>query len=144
MFKGEFRHSLDQKGRLVLPAQVRGMVEEGAVLTKSNRGNYLVGFTRDDFGRLAARLAEHTSKDPRRRLVERAFFSSARDVEIDRAGRIVIPQNLRDHAGLEGDVVVVGVNECFEIWDGGRFEAEQAKVSAALPDIIQDVPELGF
>lgn len=144
MFLGEFRHSLDAKGRLVLPAQVRSLLEEGAVLTRSNRGNYLLGFTRTDFGDLARRLAEHTSKDPQRRLVERAWFSAARELELDRAGRILIPQNLRDHAGLEADVVVVGVNECFEIWDAARYDAEQSKAAAVIPEIVRDVPELGF
>jgi transcriptional regulator MraZ len=144
VFLGEFRHSLDAKGRLVLPAQVRSLLEEGAVLTRSNRGSYLLGFTQDDFADLARRLAEHTAKDPQRRLVERAWFSAAREVEMDRAGRILIPQNLRDFAGLDSDVVVAGVNECFELWDAGRYDAEQAKVGAVISEIVKDVPELGF
>jgi transcriptional regulator MraZ len=144
LFVGEFRHSLDAKGRLVLPAQVRSMVEEGAVLTRSNRERYLLGFTARDFDDLGRRLAEHTAKDPQRRMVERFWFASARQVELDRSGRILIPQALREYAGLETDVVVAGVNECFEIWDQDRYDAEQARVAAAIPDIITDVPELGF
>ena len=144
MFTGEYRHSLDPKSRLVLPSEIRAMVEEGAVVTKSMVGRYLVGFPRAGFDQLAGQLAETVAKDPQRRVVERRWFAAARPVTPDRAGRILIPQTLREHAGLETEAVIVGVNDHFEIWDAARYDAEDARADALIPELIQHAPELTY
>ena len=144
MFLGEFRHSLDPKGRLVLPAEMRSELEEGAVVTRSNVGKYLVGFARADFEALARRLAEQTAKDPGLRMVEGQTFAKARSVPLDRAGRIVIPENLRQWAGLSSEVVVAGANDHFRLWDAGEYDTSAARVDALIPELIGHVKELNF
>ena len=144
MFLGEFRHSLDPKGRLVLPSEIRSSVEEGAVLTKSLVDRYLVGFTASDFADLARRVAEETAKDPQIGLAERRWFASARQVTPDKAGRILIPPTLREHAGLENDVVIAGVNERFEIWDAAEYDAAQARAEPLMSEMAKKIPQLRF
>ena len=144
MFLGEFRHSLDAKGRLVLPADMRAQLEEGAVITRSNVGRYLVGFAHADFEALARRLAEQTAKDPQLRLVEGQTFAKARAVPLDRAGRILIPENLREWAGLESDVVVAGANDHFRLWDADEYEGAAARADALIPELIGQVRDLTF
>jgi MraZ protein len=128
---------------------MRSMLEEGAVVTKSNVGRYLVGFPRAGFDQLAARLAETLARDPasvtmHRRVVERRWFAASRQVMLDRAGRILIPQTLRDHALLESEVVIAGVNDHFQIWDASLYDAEDVRAEALIPELIQHVPELTY
>ena len=144
MFLGEFRHTVDPKGRLVLPAEIRSQLEEGAVLTKSNVGRYLVGFRQADWDARARSLAEQTAKQPELRLVEGRTFSAARRVPVDRAGRILIPPTLRDDAGLESEVVIAGANDHFRIWRPEVYAAAAAQLDALMPELIKKVPELNF
>ena len=144
MFSGEFHHSLDAKGRLVLPAEIRSLTEEGAWITKSMVGPYLIGFTAADWLDLAARMKEQSAKDPERRAVERRFFASALQATPDRAGRILIPQGLREHARLENDVLIAGVNEVFEIWNPALYEASERRTDVLIPQMLPKLPELNY
>lgn len=144
MFLGEFRHSLDAKGRLVLPSEMRSELEEGAVITKSNRGMYLVGFPRAGFEALATRISEEASADDDLRLVSDRFFAVARTVTLDRAGRILIPENLRAYAALESDAVITGSVDHFNVWDAAHYDDEALRADSVIPELSRRVRGLNF
>lgn len=122
MFLGEYRHAVDAKGRLAVPARFRSRIERGAVLTRGV-DECLYVYTLETWEE-KARAIETLVTDPRkRRLVERRFFGQAFDVELDAQGRIVIPAKFRTYAGLNGEAVVVGARDRFEVWSPDRWDA---------------------
>ncbi len=134
MFLGEFRHSLDAKGRIILPARFRGDLEAGLTIARGFDGCLWV-LPRDAWQSYAQRVIQRTSfADPRARSLARYLFSGATEDRPDRQGRVSVPENLRRHASLElnGDVVVIGVGDRIEIWDPERWEAQHAQAEAHL------------
>ncbi|MBN1667784.1 MAG: division/cell wall cluster transcriptional repressor MraZ [Anaerolineales bacterium] len=115
MFLGQYQHSLDEKGRLTIPAKFREELAEGAYLTQGfDRNLRLV--TEAAFEALSGKLNHLSTTDPFIRQLRRLLFSNATRVEADRIGRVLIPQFLRDFAKLDGEAVIVGVGEAVEIW----------------------------
>ncbi len=100
MFLGEFQHSLDTKGRVILPARYRDQLAEGAYVTKG-RGGCLSVFTPEDFEDVASQVREQSKRGAKELNAARVFFSGALEVRPDKQGRVALPQNLRDYAGLE-------------------------------------------
>ncbi len=115
MFLGEFSHTIDDKGRLTLPAKFRADLGRGVVVTRGV-DKCLFIFTLADFQALADKIGDLPLTQAQARELARHFFSGASDVELDKQGRVLIPQNLREYAGLDGDVTVVGVNKRIEVW----------------------------
>src|SRR5512136_1854200 len=116
MFLGEFSHSIDDKGRLTLPAKFRPELGQGIVVTRGI-DKCLFIFTLDEFQRIADKVSELPMTQADGREFSRHFFSGALDVEVDKQGRVLLPPNLRDYAGLDGEVIVAGVNKRIEVWD---------------------------
>src|SRR5215471_6807044 len=108
MFLGEFQHSLDTKGRVILPAKYRDQLAEGAFVTKG-RGGCLSVFTAEEFEEVAASIREQSRNSPKELNAARTFFGGASEIRPDRQGRVALPPNLREYAGLERDVTVVGL-----------------------------------
>jgi MraZ protein len=121
VFLGEFQHSVDTKGRLAIPARFRSKIERGAVLTRGVESClfvYPLGTWEQKARELDAAIL-----DPRqRRMVERRFFGQAFECELDSQGRIVVPARFRQYAGLNGEAVVVGTRDRFEIWSPAEWE----------------------
>ncbi len=115
MFLGQYEHAIDDKGRMTIPAKFRTLLEEGAYLTQGFDQNLMV-LTTSSFEQLYQRINQMSITDPSARQLRRLFFSSATQVEFDRAGRILIPQFLRDFAHLQTSALVVGSGEFVEIW----------------------------
>jgi MraZ protein len=124
MFLGQFEHTIDEKGRMTIPARFREELGEIAYLTRAFDQNLTV-MPAPVFEALAERLNELSLTDPEVRLLQSLIFSNAIRVEFDRAGRILIPQFLRDQANLKTNAVVVGQGKRFEIW-APELWAEQA------------------
>jgi MraZ protein len=124
MFLGQFEHTIDEKGRMTIPARFREELGETAYLTRAFDQNLTV-MPASVFEALAERLNELSLTDPEVRLLQSLIFSNAIRVEFDRAGRILIPQFLRDQANLKTAAVVVGQGKRFEIW-APELWAEQA------------------
>jgi MraZ protein len=120
MFLGEFQHSLDAKGRVILPAKFRDQLEGGAVMARALDGCLAV-YPPEEFLRVARKLQEARERGPRERVAAGAFFSGADEVAPDKQGRVTIPQHLREYAALDKDVVVAGGFDHIEIWDAQRF-----------------------
>jgi MraZ protein len=130
MFMGQYLHSLDSKGRLTVPARYRALLLEGAYITQGFDRNLMV-WTKASFERISQRVSQESITDPASRLLRRFIFSSSEWLEMDRAGRILIPEFLRQVAYFDGEVVVVGVGDYFEIWSPPLWDEQQANLQDA-------------
>ncbi len=115
MFTGEYRHTLDDKGRLAVPARFRAQLEDGAVVSRWIDGCLAI-HTRTGWDALAEKVAALPITDAASRLFGRSIFAGASETDIDRQGRILLPSYLREGIGLEGEAVVVGSRDHAEIW----------------------------
>jgi len=116
MFLGHFQHNLDDKGRLMIPARFRELLEGGAFITQGF-DKCLMVMTEVYFKQVYDRIGAMNLADPTARLLRRLILSNAYPVEVDKVGRILVPQNLRTFLGIEnGELVVAGQGEYFEVW----------------------------
>ena len=137
MLLGAHEHTIDDKNRLTLPARFRKTFEDGVVVTRGLDG-CLYAFRRPDWDRLVeSRLATLDPLSPEGRRLERFFFSGATEAELDRQGRVMLPKELMEHAGLTKEVVVAGVNERLEIWDRAAWRKELAEVEGSAEDVAE-------
>ncbi|HLX35995.1 MAG TPA: division/cell wall cluster transcriptional repressor MraZ [Candidatus Limnocylindrales bacterium] len=115
MFTGEYRHTVDDKGRLAVPAKFRAQLATGAVVSRWIDGCLAI---HDQAGweALSARLSALPLTNEAARLFQRQIYGGAFDVELDRQGRILIPGYLREEVGLTSDAVVAGIRDHAEIW----------------------------
>ena len=120
MFMGEYSHTIDAKGRIIVPAKFRESLGDNFVVTKG-LDNCLFVYTSEDWRKFEEKLRTLplTNKDARK--FTRFFLAGAAEMEIDKQGRILIPSVLREFAALEKDVVLVGVGSRIEIWDKARW-----------------------
>lgn len=130
MFLGQYRHNLDSKGRLTVPARFRGYLSEGVYVTQGFDRNLMV-LNASTFERLSQRINQMSLTDPAARELKRLLFAAADFVEPDKQGRILIPQFLRQIADINAEVVVVGVGEYFEIWSPEPWDPQQARLQDA-------------
>jgi MraZ protein len=126
MFLGQYRHSLDNKGRLTIPARFRELLEGGAFVTRGFDRNLLI-LTTADFDRLTRRVNQMSMTDPDARDLRRRLFSNASQVDFDRLGRILIPTFLREAAQIDGDAFLVGAGNYFEIWAPEVWDEHNAR-----------------
>ena len=135
---GEYKHNLDTKGRIIVPSKFRELLDEQFVITRG-LDRCLFAYTQDEWGRIEEKLKTLplTKKDARK--FTRLFFSGATDVEIDKQGRINIPQNLREYAGLSKDCTVIGVSSRIEIWDSAAWEDFYTESEDNFEDIAEDL-----
>jgi len=138
-FYGEYKHTLDPKSRLFFPSAMREKLAGDIVLTKNVDCCVAVYpmAAWEIYTEKLDRLPEVQA-----RIVRRFFYSSATETQLDSQGRTLIPQNLREHAGLSKNVLIVGAGDHVEIWDEEKWTAEQQK--AADSDIASMLIELGF
>ncbi len=136
MFLGEYQHSLDAKGRVILPSRYRARFAEGLVLTKGQTGCLYV-YPREEFDRVANTLMEANKQS-----VARVFFSGSSEDIPDGQGRVLIPEALRRYATLERDVAVVGTGNRMEIWDRTRWEQHRAELEPEYSEMSD--PDVRF
>ncbi len=134
MFLGEYQHSLDDKGRVVLPSKFREALEAGCVITKGQERCLFV-FPQDRWEAEVARVMALPRTNRRNRNFARSFFAGASDQSLDKQGRIGVPPPLRDYAGLDKDVTVVGVADRVELWDTAQWQQLSAEADATYADI---------
>lgn len=131
MFFGRFYHNLDDKGRLTIPARYRELLlPEGAYVMQGFDPNLMV-LPSAVFEKLSQNINQMSITDPDKRLLRRLIFSTADRLAFDRAGRILIPQFLRQAAGLDTNVVVVGAGVYFEIWSPEAWMAQEDQLQDA-------------
>jgi MraZ protein len=115
MFLGQFQHSLDEKGRLMIPARYRELLAAGAFITQGF-DKCLMVMTEVYFKQVYDRINAMNLADPTARLLRRLILSNAYPVEVDKVGRILVPQNLRQVVELNGEAIVAGQGDYFEVW----------------------------
>ena len=138
MFLGEYSHSLDEKGRIVMPSKFRAGLAGGLVITKGQE-RCLYVFAMDTWDQESARVQRLPRTDRRARNFSRSFFASASDQRLDRTGRCQIPEPLRIYAGLDKDLTVVGVSDRIEIWDTETWHsvaAEADEYYAGIEEVL--------
>jgi MraZ protein len=136
MFLGEYQHTLDPKGRVILPAAFRDELAEGLVITVG-LDHCLTVHPHRDWQRVLEGLRSLRATERRERMFARVMTSSAHAEQLDKQGRVTIPARLREYAGLAKDVTVVGADSRLELWDAGRWEAYRAEAMADFADTEQ-------
>ena len=121
MFLGEHRHTIDEKGRLTIPAKYRGLLANGMVITRGLDRN-LMAFSMAGWDELAARVKSLPWADSSAREFRRRIFSGATDVVPDKQGRVLLPAYLREFANIDSDVVIAGMQDHLEIWSSDSWE----------------------
>lgn len=121
MFYGEYRHTIDPKGRVIMPSKIREGLGVKFILTKGF-DKCLFAYSMEEWGNLEAKLRTLPLADKDARAFMRFLFAGATECEADKQGRILIPQNLREHAGLDKEVCVIGMASRVEFWDKKRWE----------------------
>ncbi len=116
MFLGEYAHTIDEKGRLTIPARFRGELAAGVVVTRG-MDRCLTLYPMTEWNRLAKKVSELPVADRRARMLRRLVFGGAADVVPDKQGRVLIPPNLREYAKLDGEVIVTGLHTYIEVWN---------------------------
>lgn len=143
MFMGEYQHTLDAKGRLIVPAKFRDELGAGAVLTRG-LDNCLFLFPMSEWRILEEKLKSLPLTKAGARQFVRFLFSGATDCELDKQGRIVVPQNLRDYADIEKDAVVIGVSNRVEIWSKEKWETYMEEAEESYETIAESIVDLGI
>ncbi len=143
MFMGEYSHTVDPKGRLIIPAKLRESLGDSFVITKGLDGCLFI-YTNEEWKKIEEKFREIplTTKDARK--FSRFFFAGACQTELDKQGRTNIPQTLREFAGLEKDVVLVGVLDRVEIWDKDRWQNSNTYDEKDMDDVAEHMAELGL
>ncbi|MCM0650420.1 division/cell wall cluster transcriptional repressor MraZ [Clostridium swellfunianum] len=142
MFIGEYQHAVDSKNRMIIPSKFREALGESFVLTKGLDG-CLYAYTMEEWKILEEKLKKLplTSKDAR--AFVRFFFSGANEIDVDKQGRALIPQNLLEYAGVSKEIVSIGVSTRIEIWGKEKWE-EYNSQNIDFDGIAEKMSELGI
>jgi len=126
MFYGRSRYTIDKKGRMTIPSGFRDDSPNGVVVTKGLDGN-LMAYAKEVFDSYADSMNSLSLTDPNMRSLRRELLGNSKELIYDAAGRVLIPLNLRKLAGIEDEVMILGVGNSLEIWDINRLaEFEEA------------------
>lgn len=142
-FTGEFRHTIDAKGRLIVPARLRDALEDDLVVLTPWPEGCVALWSGEGWRRLESQLLDLRRSDPNSREVVRYIAAKAHTDKVDRQGRITVPQHLRVAAGIERDVVVTGSLDHGELWSPERWEAHHRPVDedpARLGELFSNLP----
>ena len=141
MFMGEYNHTIDAKGRLIIPSKFREALGDEFVVTKGMDGCLFV-FDNSEWQNFAEKLRELPMMDKEVRQFTRFFLAGAASVEVDKQGRILLPSVLREFADITKDAVLVGVGSRIEIWSKNRWEGTVTYQD--MDDIARHMAELGI
>ena len=140
---GEFSHTLDAKGRVTLPSDLRAELSDSFYITKG-LDNCLFIYGESEWNSLSEKLKALPMAKPEARAFLRFFFSGAKKVECDKQGRFLIPSNLRAYADLKKDVVLTGVMTRAELWAKERYDAYNDEVNPKVTEIASELVDLGI
>ncbi len=140
MFLGEYRHALDDKGRLFIPARFRDRENQRFFVTRGLE-KCLFAFPEEEWEKQRERVAGMDMMKKDARAFNRFFFSGTAEVICDRQGRINLPQNLIEYAGLSKDAVVIGVSNRFEIWSALNWTGYEAESAQRYEEIAENLVE---
>lgn len=137
MFLGRYYHTVDDKGRLTVPSRYRDLLAaDGAYLTQGFDQNLNV-YPLPIFERISTRVNQQSMTDPSARILRRLMFSNAELVVLDKAGRILVPQFLRDEISLNSEAVIVGMGDYFEIWSPELWMGQTTMMEESEPIAVR-------
>jgi MraZ protein len=146
VFRGRFPHTIDGKGRLSIPAKFREELAarstETLVLTEGD--HCIVAYPMDEWERFEDRLRQQPQLSPEMRSFIRIAVASAKDCPVDRAGRTLVPPDLREFAGLSKDVMIVGALSKFEIWNRERWNDHYQRARVSYDDNARKLSDFGL
>ena len=143
MFRGRYEHTIDPKGRLSIPSRYRDELASRRVTTLilSEGDHCVAAYPLDEWEKVETDLQQHSQFLPERRNVVRVMVASAKECEVDRAGRILVPPELREFAGLKKDVVIAGALESFEIWSRERWTDHRQTLRGGYDEMTRKLAE---
>ena len=143
MFMGEYSHTIDTKGRLIIPSKLREELGETFVVTKGLDGCLFV-FSDEEWKAFEIKLKSLPLTNKNARQFARFFVAGATPCELDKQGRILLPATLREFAGLEKDVVLTGMLNRIEIWSKEKWNENNSLDDVAMDEIAEQMTDLGF
>mgnify|MGYP001557965885 FL=1 len=142
MMIGEYRHNLDDKGRLAIPAKFRRELSKGATVTRG-LDNCLFLYTKNEWDKVAEKYANLPIAQANSRAFSHLMLAGAMDVELDKQGRIILPEYLRQFASVKKNVVITGLYNRLEIWDEDTWNKYKGQTEAESGAIAEKMAELG-
>jgi transcriptional regulator MraZ len=145
VFRGKYEHTIDPKGRLSIPSRYREelMGRSVATLVLSEGDHCIWAFPLDAWEQFEERLRQHPQLSPERRKFVRVMVASAKECPVDRAGRTLVPPELREFAGLKKDVMITGALEWFEIWSRERWADHYQALRGGFDEMTRKLSEHG-
>lgn len=143
MLIGEFRHNIDTKGRLIMPAKFRPELGHSFIITRGLDG-CLFGFPLEQWGTIQDKLKQLPLAKKDARSFTRFFYSAATEVEVDKQGRINLPQNLIEFAKIDKECRVIGVSDRIEIWSSNQWDSFAEQAEEDFETLAEDMIDFGF
>ena len=143
MLTGEFNHSIDSKGRLIIPSKLRDSLGEHFVITKGMDGCLFL-YPENEWEAFETKLRTLPLTNKKARDFKRFFLGSAVEGEIDKQGRVLLSSSLRTYANLDKEVVLAGVLDKVEIWSKEAWDARTSDIEENIEDIANDMEDLGL
>ncbi|NMB33061.1 MAG: division/cell wall cluster transcriptional repressor MraZ [Clostridium sp.] len=143
MFYGEYQHSIDAKGRVIIPSKFRDELGQKFILTKG-LDNCLFAYSSEEWYNLETKLRTLPFTDRDVRAFARFFFAGATECELDKQGRVLIPQNLREYAQLDKETSIIGVSSRVEIWDRAKWGDYSGDENMSADSIAEKMAMLGI
>jgi MraZ protein len=136
MFIGEYKHSIDDKGRVAVPAKFRSLLKNGAVVTKG-LDDCLFLYRKEEWAKIAKKFAELPISQAKARAFARHMLAGAMDIDFDSQGRVNLPEYLRQFAKLKKTVIIAGLYDRLEIWDDAAWEKYKSGTERNSSDIAE-------
>ena len=143
MLIGQYQHTIDSKKRLALPAKFRGELGDKVIITKGIE-NCLVVYTEKEWGIMSEKLGSLPISQGEARSFTRHLLASAVEVNLDKLGRVLVPDYLKDYAGLEKNAVICGLSNRLEIWDEKKWDDYRKNAEKGVEEIVSKLGSLGI
>ena len=145
LLTGEYRNTLDEKGRILFPTRLRNELTGNVLILTQALDRCLWLFTPEEWKNLSGKIMESASPfNAQARLVLRRLIAPAQEVEFDKAGRLSIPQSLREYANLSKDCIVLGVNRYIELWDSTEYKTYLEQTEASFNEATKELSSICF
>ncbi len=145
LLTGEYRNTLDEKGRILFPTRLRNELTGNVLILTQALDRCLWLFTPEEWKNLSGKIMESASPfNAQARLVLRRLIAPAQEVEFDKAGRLSIPQSLREYANLSKDCIVLGVNRYIELWDSAEYKTYLEETEASFNEATKELSSICF